>query len=93
LHQGGDGQGHDHLVAAPSHEAGLLDDRRANEYRRIRGAMIKAEEKALLDLRNRGVIGDDVMRRLLRELDLERILLDSPEPVSEPPGEVRVDET
>jgi monovalent cation/hydrogen antiporter len=91
LHQA-DGQTHDHLIAPPSHEAGLLDDRRAAEYRRIRGAMIKAEERALLDLRDRGVIGDDVMRRLLRELDLERILLDSPEPVSEPPREVRVDE-
>jgi CPA1 family monovalent cation:H+ antiporter len=91
LHHG-DGQDHDHPFAAPSHDAGLLDDRRAAEYRRIRGAMIKAEEKSLLDLRDRGVIGDDVMRRLLRELDLERILLDSPEPVSEPPSEVRVHE-
>jgi Na+/H+ antiporter len=79
---------HGHLVAAPSHDAGELDDRRAVEYRRIRSAMIRAEQQALLDLRNRDVIGDDVMRRVQRDLDLELILLDSREPVVEPTSEV-----
>jgi len=79
---------HDHFVAAPSHDAGLLDERRATEYRRIRSAMIHAEQQALLDLRDRGEIGDDVMRRIQRELDLEQVLLDSPEPVVEPSAEV-----
>jgi CPA1 family monovalent cation:H+ antiporter len=84
--------GHDGVLAAPSHERGLLDDRRAAEYRRVRNAMIAAEEKALLDLRARGAIGDDVMRRVLRELDLERILLDSREPVVEPSSELRIEQ-
>jgi CPA1 family monovalent cation:H+ antiporter len=81
-------EAHDHTVSAPAHDAGLLDERRATEYRRIRAAMIDAEDDALLDLRNRGVIGDDVARRVRRELDLERILLDSPEPVVEPTPEI-----
>lgn len=87
---------HDHAGfagGAPSHDGGAVDDRRAVEYRRARGAMIKAEEQALVELRNRAVIGDGVMRRVLRELDLERVLLDSREPVMEPPRELRIDET
>ncbi|HEY2375034.1 MAG TPA: Na+/H+ antiporter [Gemmatimonadaceae bacterium] len=79
---------HDSFVAAPSHDAGTLDDRRAVEYRRIRAAMIHAERYALSDLRDRDVIGDDVMRRVQRDLDLELILLDSREPVVEPTSEV-----
>jgi CPA1 family monovalent cation:H+ antiporter len=78
---------HEHSVAAPSHDAGTLDDHRAVEYRRIRSGMIRAERQALLDLRDRDVIGDDVMRRVLRDLDLETILLDSREPVVEPTSE------
>jgi CPA1 family monovalent cation:H+ antiporter len=85
-------QGGDHVVVAPSQDRGLVDERRAAEYRRIRRAMIDAEDKALLELRDRGVIGDDVMRRVRRELDLERILLDSPAPVVEPSSEVHVDD-
>jgi CPA1 family monovalent cation:H+ antiporter len=79
--------GHEHFVAAPSHDAGALDDRRAAEYRRIRSEMIRAERRALLDLRDNDVIGDDVMRRVMRDLDLETILLDSREPVVEPTSE------
>ena len=87
-----DHRGHDGALAAPSHDRGILDERRAAEYRRVRNGMIRAEEKALIDLRARGVIGDDVMRRVLRELDLERILLDSSEPVVEPSNELRIGE-
>ena len=79
---------HDRFVAAPSHDAGALDDRRAGEYRRIRAEMIHAERRALSDLRDRDMIGDDVMRRIQRDLDLELILLDSREPVVEPTREV-----
>jgi len=79
---------HDELIAAPSHEAGVLDEGRAQEYRRIRAAMIRAEQDSILDLRDRDVIGDDVMRRIQRDLDLELILLDSREPVVEPTSEV-----
>jgi CPA1 family monovalent cation:H+ antiporter len=79
---------HDHFVSAPSHDAGDLDERRAAEYRRLRSAMIRAEQGALLALRDRGEIGDDVMRNVQRELDLEQVLLDSPEPVVEPTREL-----
>ncbi len=85
-------RGHDDVLAAPSHDRGVLDERRAAEYRRVRNAMIRAEEKALFDLRARGVIGDGVMRGVLRELDLERILLDSRDPVVEPSSELRIEE-
>lgn len=81
---------HETIVSAPSHDAGALDDRRAKDYRRVRAEMIDAERRALLDLRDRDVIGDDVMRRIQRDLDLELILLDSREPVVEPTSEVQV---
>jgi CPA1 family monovalent cation:H+ antiporter len=79
---------HEHLTIAPSHEAAVIDERRADEYRHLRSAMLKAEQQAVLDLRDRGVIGDDVMRRILRDLDLETILLESNDPVIEPASEV-----
>src|SRR5205807_3903574 len=53
---------HEHFTVAPSHESAAIDDRRAEEYRRVRSAMLAAEQQAILDLRDSGVIGDDVMR-------------------------------
>jgi CPA1 family monovalent cation:H+ antiporter len=79
---------HQHLTIAPSHEAAAIDERRGEEYRRVRSAMLKAEQDAVLGLRDKGVIGDDVMRRILRDLDLETILLETSEPVIEPVSEV-----
>ncbi len=79
---------HEHFTVAPSHEAAQIDERRGEEYRRVRGAMLGAEEKAVLDLRDRGVIGDDVMRRIQRDLDLETMLLETSEPVNETVSEV-----
>ncbi len=82
---------HQHFVSSPpSHEAGELDARRAVEYRRIRSAMIAAERRALFDLRDQAVIGDDVMTTVQHELDLEQMLLDGAQPVVEPPSEVQV---
>ena len=66
----------------------MLDEQRAEEYRRVRSAMIDAEHRALLTLRDRDDIGDDVMRTVEHELDLEKLLLDSGQPVIEPPREV-----
>jgi CPA1 family monovalent cation:H+ antiporter len=54
-------------------------EREAGEYRRVRGAMLDAERRALVRLRDHGVIGDDVLRRVQRDLDLEEIQLDSAE--------------
>ncbi len=79
---------HDHITIAPSHEAAAIDERRGEEYRRVRAAMLSAEQQAILDLRDRGVIGDDVMRRVQRDLDLETLLLETSEPVIETVSEV-----
>jgi CPA1 family monovalent cation:H+ antiporter len=79
---------HDHFVPAPSHEAGALDEHRAVEYRRVRSAMLAAELDTILTLRDDGVIGDDVMRRIQRDLDLETMLLETSEPVSETVSDV-----
>ena len=79
---------HEHFTVAPSHEAALIDERRAEEYRRVRAAMLEAEQQAVIDLRDRGVIGDDVMRRIQRDYDLETMLLETSEPVIEPVSEV-----
>ena len=83
---------HDHSVASPpSHDGGQLDEQRAEEYRRIRSGMIDAEHRELLRLRDRDDIGDDVMRPVEHELDLEQLLLDSGQPVIESAREVRID--
>jgi len=87
-----DGIVHDHATAAPSHEAGQLDQERAATYRRAREVMIHAEERAIRELRDRGQIGDDVMRAVQRDLDLELLLLRSPDPVREPPPEVTLEQ-
>jgi CPA1 family monovalent cation:H+ antiporter len=79
---------HDHITAAPSHDDAEIDEQRATEYRRVRGEMLDAEQRAVFDLRDKGVIADDVMRRILRDLDLETMLLDTSEPVSESVSEV-----
>ena len=41
--------------------------------------MIAAECPALVELRDRSVTGDDVMRRVQRDLDLETMLLEAAE--------------
>jgi len=79
---------HEHFVPAPSHDAGVLDEERGAEYRRIRNDMIRAEHGAIIDLRDRGIIGDDVMRRIQRDLDFESMMLDTQDPVTESPTEV-----
>jgi CPA1 family monovalent cation:H+ antiporter len=45
------------------------------DYRRIRHAMILAERGAALDLRDRGIVGADVLRRIEHDLDLETMLM------------------
>jgi CPA1 family monovalent cation:H+ antiporter len=83
-----EGVEHEHFTIAPSHESAVIDERRADEYRRIRSAMLDVEGNALLDLRDHDVIGDDVMRRIQRDLDLETMLLDTGEPVIDTVSEV-----
>ena len=54
-------------------------ERDATGYRRLRSAMIDAERRAIIDLRDQGAIGDEVLRRVQRDLDLETMLLESGE--------------
>ena len=42
--------------------------------------MLRAERRALLALRDRQEISDEVMRRVQRELDLEELLIGPEEP-------------
>ncbi|HEY9226209.1 MAG TPA: cation:proton antiporter [Gemmatimonadaceae bacterium] len=73
-------------VAGPAHDVVTppRDERsdighRDEESRRLRSAMLTAEHRALLALRDRDAIGDDVMRRIERDLDLEAILVEGHE--------------
>lgn len=54
-------------------------ERDATGYRRLRTAMIDAERRAIIELRDRHAIGDEVLRRVQRDLDLETMLLESGE--------------
>ena len=88
-HEGESGDvAHEHFTVAPSHEAAAIDELRAEEYRRVRSAMLGAEQRAIAELRDNGVIADDVMRRIQRDLDLETMLLETSEPVIETVSEV-----
>jgi len=78
LHGGGDAD-HRRLDVSDKGQA-----RRATSYRMLRLSMIEGERKAVVDLRDRGDISDDVMRRVQRELDLETMMLDSIEDDAEP---------
>jgi len=49
---------------------GVLDEQ-SLAYQRLRREALEAERQAILDLRNRGVINDEVWRRVERDLDLE----------------------
>ncbi len=47
------------------------------EHRLIRRAVIDAERSAVLRLRNRGEINDEVWRRIERDLDLEELRMEA----------------
>jgi monovalent cation/hydrogen antiporter len=46
-------------------------DRQSMDYQRLRREALDAERSAVYDLRNQGMINDEVMRRVVRDLDLE----------------------
>ncbi|MFL5493516.1 MAG: Na+/H+ antiporter [Gemmatimonadales bacterium] len=73
-----------HGAEDPEHRAlagrdGAGAERAATSYRRLRMAMIHAERRAVVGLRDKGEIGDEVLRRVQRDLDLETMLLESGE--------------
>ena len=49
---------------------------RSQAYQRLRRELLDAEKQAIVHLRRSGVIGDDVMDRVQRDLDLEDQRLD-----------------
>jgi Na+/H+ antiporter len=56
------------------HEAGEVPmDQEQIEHAAIRSAVIDAQRVAVIDLRDRGVISDEAMRLVERELDLEEL--------------------
>jgi Na+/H+ antiporter len=70
------------VVAPPRNERADIGHRDEQSHR-LRSAMLAAERRALLELRDRDAIGDDVMRRIERDLDLEAILAEGDETNSE----------
>jgi NhaP-type Na+/H+ or K+/H+ antiporter len=64
--------------------SGALHEPRASEaeqelieHRAIRRAIIEAERQAILDLRDTGQIGDDALRLVERDLDLEELRMEA----------------
>jgi len=53
-----------------AHEMVAMDQSRG-----LRLAAVKAERERIIELRNHGLIGDEVLRRIERELDLEELEL------------------
>lgn len=52
-------------------------DREMLEHRAIRHEVIEAEREAVIALRDRGAISDDVLRRVERDLDLEELRMEA----------------
>ena len=59
---------HDHAA-----EGAPTPDQEQIEHEQIRRAVIDAQRVAIIDLRDRGVIGDAALRRVERDLDLEEL--------------------
>ena len=60
----------DHAEGDEEHEQELI------EHRQIRMGVLTAEREALLNLRDRGAISDEIYRRVERDLDLEEIRME-----------------
>jgi hypothetical protein len=52
-------------------------EERSRDYQRLRHELLQAEEDAVVGLRRRGVISNDVMNRVLRDIALEDVRLDA----------------
>ena len=70
---------HEHTDDGHQHEDGEdhVESHRARQeaWRRLRHELLTSERAALLGLRNAGIIGDEVLHRVERDLDLEEIRL------------------
>ena len=56
-------------------ERSEIEDR-SQAFQQIRRELLRAEEEGVLELRRAGVISDEVMNRILRDLALEELRLD-----------------
>jgi CPA1 family monovalent cation:H+ antiporter len=65
----------DHGHDTATHE--VTHDQEWVEHAAIRQAVIDAQRVAVIDLRDRGVIGDEALRRVERDLDLEELRAES----------------
>jgi Na+/H+ antiporter len=66
----------EHLVH--DHEEGQVEPtQEAIEHEAIRRAVLDAQRIAVIDLRDRGVIGDEALRRVERDLDLEELRVEA----------------
>jgi CPA1 family monovalent cation:H+ antiporter len=64
----------EHLEHSHEAEEGeLLPDQEQIEHAAIRQAVLDAQRLSVIDLRDRGVIGDEALRRVERDLDLEEL--------------------
>jgi CPA1 family monovalent cation:H+ antiporter len=52
-------------------------EERSQDYQRLRRQLLRAEQDAVVDLRRRGAISDEVMHRVLRDIALEDVRLDA----------------
>jgi Na+/H+ antiporter len=70
---------HEHLEDGHQHEDGVdhveAHRSRLAESQRLRRELLDAERRSLIGLRNSGVIGDEVVLRVQRDLDLEEVQL------------------
>ena len=70
---------HEHTPDGHRHEDGVdhVEEHRArlDGNNRLRRELLVAERTSLLAMRNAGVIGDEVLQRVQRDLDLEEIRL------------------
>src|SRR5215472_6970445 len=76
---------HEHAAAADGHGghvhaegADHLEDHRSRQenLRRLRHELLDTERATVIELRNRGVINDSVLRQVERDLDLEELQLE-----------------
>lgn len=64
----------DHMPEGPS---GELEELHTRAYLKLRGIARDASRQALIDLRNRGVIGDEARRRVESTIDLDELRLEA----------------
>lgn len=65
------------LPSAHEHTADDEHERELIEHQAIRGAVLRAERDAVIALRDRGAINDEVLRRVEREIDLEVLRMEA----------------